>query len=262
MKIPRGAVLGLVLAALGLNGAATADVWDIATASDDDDLTSNRVNHGGLQVHDLGVRPGPVADQDWYRANTPPYSSQEVVVEGMTGDLFASGLDVDRVDAGGTVLNTSVLMQGGFARSLRWFNTTATPESFYVRVQGAACATTCSVDDQYTIRFYDTTYSTPRFNNSGGQVTVLILQNADAQEAVTGDVYFWSSTGALLATSNFGLAPHQLFVLNTAGVVGLQGVGGSITVSSPSHYGAISGKAVALEPSTGFSFDSPMLPKP
>jgi hypothetical protein len=35
-----------------------------------------------------------------------------------------------------------------------------------------------------------------------------------------------------------------------------------VTVVHDAPYGALAGKTVALEPSTGFSFDSPMLPRP
>jgi hypothetical protein len=45
-------------------------------------------------------------------------------------------------------------------------------------------------------------------------------------------------------------------------VAGVAGQGGAITVSHDGRYGDLSGKTVALEPSTGFSFDSPMLPVP
>lgn len=74
--------------------------------------------------------------------------------------------------------------------------------------------------------------------------------------------YFWRSSGTLLATVPFLLTEHMVLVSNTAGVAALQGVGGSITITSDGHYAELSGKTVALEPSTGFSFDSPMLPKP
>jgi hypothetical protein len=76
----------------------------------------------------------------------------------------------------------------------------------------------------YRIRAYETTYSIPRFNNAGSQVTVLLLQNP---------------------------TPYTL-----------QGKGGSITVSNDGRYGDMAGKAIALEPATGFSFDSPMVPRP
>ena len=34
-----------------------------------------------------------------------------------------------------------------------------------------------------------------------------------------------------------------------------------MTLTHDGGYGALSGKAVALEPATGFSFDSPMTPR-
>ena len=50
-------------------------------------------------------------------------------------------------------------------------------------------------------------------------------------------------------------------VLNTATVPGANGIGGSVTISHDGRYGDLSAKTVALEPSTGFSFDSPALPR-
>ena len=55
-----------------------------------------------------------------------------------------------------------------------------------------------------------------------------------------------------------GGRPKQLFVLNTASVSGVGGQGGTMTVSHDAAFGELAGKTVALEPSTGFSFDSPM----
>ena len=51
-------------------------------------------------------------------------------------------------------------------------------------------------------------------------------------------------------------------MLNTATVAGVAGQGGTITVSHDGRYGDLAGKTVALEPATGFSFDSPMLARP
>jgi hypothetical protein len=34
-----------------------------------------------------------------------------------------------------------------------------------------------------------------------------------------------------------------------------------VTVAHAAPFGALAGKTVALEPSTGFSFDSPLLPR-
>ena len=55
------------------------------------------------------------------------------------------------------------------------------------------------------------------------------------------------------------LAAKNLLVFNTANVV--NGVSGHITVVHDGRHGDLAGKSVALEPATGFSFDSPMVPR-
>jgi hypothetical protein len=50
--------------------------------------------------------------------------------------------------------------------------------------------------------------------------------------------------------------------LNTATVAGVAGQGGTMTIAHDGGYGGLVVKAVALEPSTGFSFDSPGSYKP
>jgi hypothetical protein len=113
----------------------------------------------------------------------------------------------------------------------------------------------------YRVRAYETTLGAPRFNNSASQVTVLQLQNP-TPSAVGGTVYFWSPSGALLDSQPFGLAPHATFVLNTATVAGLAGQSGTLTVGNDGRYGELTGKAVALEPATGFVFDTPLTARP
>ncbi len=87
----------------------------------------------------------------------------------------------------------------GVARSLRWRNNLSSPvtsESILVR-SGGSCSADCGADDVYRIRVYETTYTIPRFNNAGTQVTVLLLHNP-ASYAIDGAVYFWSGDGTLL----------------------------------------------------------------
>ena len=75
-------------------------------------------------------------------------------------------------------------------------------------------------------------------------------------------VHFWSGAGGLLASADFTIAAKGTFSLNTASLPALSGRSGSITVAHDGSYGALSGKAVSLEPATGFSFDSPLVWKP
>jgi hypothetical protein len=58
------------------------------------------------------------------------------------------------------------------------------------------------------------------------------------------------------------LAPRGSLALNTATVAGVAGQSGSLTLSHDGEYGALVGKAVALEPATGFTFDSPLVTRP
>ena len=121
--------------------------------------------------------------------------------------------------------------------------------------------TTCGPDDTYRLRFYDTTGVITRFNNASLQVTVLVLQNVRSTP-VLGNLDFWDSAGHRIGTRAFSMAPRDTFVLNTTTVPGLAGTSGSVTVSHTGGYGGIVGKAVALEPPTGFSFDTPLLYRP
>ncbi len=128
-----------------------------------------------------------------------------------------------------------------------------------VRVQSASCASACGADDVYRLRAWETTLSIPRFNNSGTQVTVLLIQNP-TDYTVTGNARFWTATGMLTATNPFTLAPKALMVVATQLLA--PATSGSITVASDARYGDLAGKSIALEPATGFSFDTEMHPRP
>jgi hypothetical protein len=164
---------------------------------------------------------------------------------------------------GTTVLQLAIPVGVGF--SLRMpMRTSATPVlNQLIRVRSGGCGTDCGADDVYQLRFYETTLAGARFNNSGTQTTVLLLQNP-TDAPVDAAIYFWSTSGALLATHVVSppLAPKALLTLNTAQIPGLASVGGTLTVAHAAPYGGLSGKTVALEPSTGFSFDTPLLPRP
>jgi len=225
--------------------------------------TEGELAHGTDAVYDLAAQPGPVADADVFRINQKPHSSYEVVVDATSGDIGAGqGPFVERLAAdGSTVLQSSSPIGTGSSRTLRWRNTTsAEVEGETIRVRSAGCGTDCGPDDVYRIRSYETSYSVPRFNNAGTQITVLILQNP-TNDAISGEVYFWISSGALVAVEPFTLNPKGTLVLDTTTVPGADGVGGAITVAHDGGYGDLSGKTVAVEPATGFSFDSPLLPR-
>ena len=252
-----GFALMLVLSAV----PSSADVWDNDPGNEDDgNATDNEIFHGTVQVHDIASQGGAI-DEDWYAVQSRPFSSYEVLVDGLQGEVFgASGdLAVDRVGAGGNVITAGNPPPGGIgaAQSVRWSNNTANQIDDYVRVDGAnaACGNACTTDAQYTLRMWETTGSIPRFNNAGTQMTVLLLQNP-TDYTIDGTVFFWDITGSFLASQGFSLGAKQILVFNTATVA--PGFSGAITVTQNGRFGDLQGKSVALEPATGFSFDTPM----
>jgi uncharacterized repeat protein (TIGR01451 family) len=221
------------------------------------------LTHGARALYDLAAQPGPAADQDVFRISQKPYSSYEVVVDATSGDIDAgAGPLVVRIGADGTtVVQASSPIGAGPSRSLRWSNlTAAVVEDQVIRVRSAGCGTDCGPDDVYQIRAYETTYAAPRFNNAGSQVTILLLQNPAAYP-IAGEIHFRDPPGVLVAVQAFALSPKETLVLNTATVPGAGGVGGAITIAHDGRYGDLSGKTVAVEPATGFSFDSPLEPR-
>jgi hypothetical protein len=241
---------------------ASLDVYDVQTNSDNSPATTrNELMHASEQWHDLAVLSGGVADEDWYRIGQRPYSSYEVAVDAVSGDIPGRPFHIARVAADGTtVLQTASLTGGLTNRSLRFVNATASAiTDQYIVVRGAACGVKCGSDDVYRIRASETTASISRFNNSGTQVTVLALQNP-ADYTITGTVYFWDAAGSLLTTSPMNLASKQLLVLPTQTVI--PNVSGHITIAHNGRYGDLSGKGIALEPATGFSFDTALSHRP
>ena len=236
-----------------VTGNNTATASTAVGARADAELT-----HGLDEVFDLAALPGPVADVDVYRMSQKPYSSYEVLIDEASGDIGGpSGPILERLGGDGTtVVQNSVAVGAGFSRSLRWFNSTAAEvEDEVIRVRSAGCSTDCGADDIYRLRVYETSYAIPRFNNSGSQITVLVLQNP-TNYTITGQAYFRATSGALVGTHAFSLNPKAALVVNTATIPGVAGTSGGILVSHDGRYGDLAGKAVALEPATGFSFDS------
>jgi hypothetical protein len=242
---------------LSTSGSLTFAPGDLAEGV----TMSLELSHGFELMEDLATLPGGGADTDEYKVSAKPQSSYEAVVDSTSGDIGPT-LAVERVVAGGTtVLQSSQAVGVGFTRSLRWINSTAVQNDLEaIRVRSGQCTTNCGPDDVYFIRGYETTYSIPRFNNFASQITVLLLQNP-TNYTIAGFIYFWDPNGVLVATQPFSLAGKQLQVLNTATVSGANGIGGSVTIAHDGRYGDLSAKTVALEPATGFSFDSPALPR-
>ena len=249
-----------VLRLSGASGATIgqADGW--ATIVDDDGGSRplQEIAHGVSGRHDFASGPDHL-----YVLRQEAYSSYEVVVDGAFGRGGSStGPLLDRLAADGvTPLQSSIGAGTGRARHLRWLNDSSAPQTGeYVRVRAASCATNCTAGDGYRVRAYDTTYRIPRFNNSGSQTTVLVLQNTTTR-TVNVRARFWSASGALLYAQSASLGPRSVYTLLTSSVGALAGQSGSVTVASDAGYGELTGKSVAVEPAAGFAFDAPMLPR-
>jgi len=252
----------LVVGFFLLSSRLDADVWDNGAISDNDAGTRNELLHGTLQDHDLGALPGPVPDEDWYRIHQGALSSYEIVVDSTSADVGSGqGPALERIASDQTtVVQGSVPAGAGASRSLRWESfAPGAVDNQYLRVRSAGCTLTCDPQDVYRIRAYDTTYSIARLNNSATQATVLVLGNPTDQP-VAGHVHYWGSAGSLIASQSFSAPPRGVAVLNTVGSA--PGQSGSMTVSNDGCYGCLVGKAVAVEASTGFTFDTSMLARP
>jgi hypothetical protein len=244
---------------------AFADVWDTAVDTDDGTGTDNTPIHGTIQVHDLGVRPGPLLDEDWYSMEARGFASYEAIIDGLTGDTGGSLSFTVLAADGSTVLSTGTSLGSASCtlctQTLRFENDQAAPRPLFIRVGSPGCGTSCDSADQYTFRFLETTYAAPRYNNAGGQATFLVLHNV-SELPVSGHVHLFNQAGTQVGSQAFSLAVNAHVVLNTGAIVGGAGTSGVITVSHDGRYGSLAGKAVALEPATGFSFDTPLIAKP
>lgn len=239
-------------------GGSTSDDQPGATYAD-----SNVLTHGVIQTHDLeGSLAAP--DQDWMLVPTTARHSYEAKLSGFSAfasyGVCSACVQVARVNAAGaTLTGQSNPFGSNGAVAVRWTATSA--QSDYIRVTGHIGANPPTANDQYTIEFFDTTQFITRFNNSGTQITVLFIQNT-TRATVTGSIYFYAAGGGLTHTEPLNVAVQGLQVVNTTAIGALAGASGSVAIAHNGGYGALNGKAVALEPATGFSFDSPLVVLP
>jgi parallel beta-helix repeat protein len=239
------------------SGATLADAQAVGTISDDDapPLSGLELTHGAALTADLASGP------DLYRMAQAPRSSYEVMIDAASGDVSPAALARMAADQS-NVLQSAVAVGTGTDRVLRWINASSSAVvNQSIRVTSGGCTTNCGADDTYRVRAWDTTYSIPRFNNAGTQASVLLVQNTVGRP-VTGFAYFWSSGGTLLGTLPLNLPARGTQITSVPTVSGTAGQGGSVTIVHDGGYGALAGKTVALELATGFSFDSPMIPRP
>jgi hypothetical protein len=258
----------LALCACALPARAN-DKWEFGIGGNDDSAsTPNAPVHARPQTHDLESTGSP-ADQDWFRVATRGHQSYEARTYSASIDVQVTGsttvcqagfcADLHRVDASGGVLQSAVPTDGeSRVAVLRW--TAVSDGVDYLRVRGGT-GVAWTANDEYTIEVSNTTLFVPRFNNSATQVTVLILQNT-TPSTVGGSLEFWSAAGTMLHSEPFTIAPRGVLTTNTSTLAGAAGQSGAISITQNGGYAALVGKAVALEPATGFTFDTPVSPVP
>jgi hypothetical protein len=246
--------------------AARGDVWDLGTDTDNDSGSDNELIHGLDQVHDMAAQQGgTVEDVDWYSLRHACNASYEILLDGFTGDVANASAAFPAFETigsdGTTVMALSVPVSGlGVARRINFICLGTVPEVVaYARVSNPVCGLSCVSTDQYHIHFRETTALIPRFNNSSTQVSILVLQNSTAAD-VSAALVAHDATGTVIAFISVSLTPNQVRTINLATVNAgeLAGKSGALKIVSDAPYGALAGKVVALEPATGFTFDTPL----
>lgn len=235
--------------------ATLANDHAVGTIVDDDEGPGQELIHGSREVHSLAALPGGVANPSLYRLAQRAGASYEVAVDAASGDV--SPVVIERLAADQSTVLQASLATGVGSAAMRWENRGSAVDTQWIRVRSGGCTTQCGPDDLYRIRAYETTGSLPRFVASASQATVVILQNRGTQ-TITGHVDFWGATGTALGTRAFTLAPTASLAFDAGTVAGVAGQSGSATVTHDGGHGDLVGKAVALEPATGFAFDTPL----
>src|SRR5262245_34385323 len=185
--------------------AIAADPWEFPPVGGGDDSvgTKNTLSHGLVQQHDLDEAGAGARDVDWMLVPTAARHSYEARVSGASLEFKAASEcsacpHVQLVAPGGSV-NRARLSVAGFPSNDRTITGAYTsPAQFYIRVLGPQSGPPGDANAVYTIRYWDTTYSIPRWNSVGSQQTVFLLSNI-TNRPVQVRIDLYDASGALLA---------------------------------------------------------------
>jgi uncharacterized repeat protein (TIGR01451 family) len=253
-------VLASSFTTVSIEAHVDANEWELVPGNNTDREETSawfglpaELTHG--VTHRGTLPPGDPAQQT-FTVLVPPHASYEVVLDEASGDYgngpTAAALDRMSVDTI-TVLQASVAAGTGTSRILRWQNTTEDPQRHLIRLRSRGCSTDCGADDGYRLRAYETTAALARYNTTGGQATVVLVQNR-GHASVAGTLWFADGDGQPAGSRSFALPPRAVFVLNVATL--LPGRSGSLTLSHDAGYGGLAAKAIAIEPANGTSYDT------
>jgi hypothetical protein len=274
MRTPHVAIrvlMAALVATLPLVALAD-DPWETSPSHvvDDTSSTNNQLLHGAIQTHDLeGTSSGATpTDEDWSRVATKNRHSYEVRIFNLEFCVQATPpancAAMARVNSGGTVLTGGSSPDGGGGGGLsyaqvRWIATA--DQTDFIKVEGYKNSFNQGVESRYDIQMRETTLNIPRWNQAASQSTVILLRNTTAA-TITGNLHFYDGAGVFLNAQAVSIPAHGVQGFSTAAIPALSGLSGSASVAHLGNYGAISGKAVALEPATGFTFDTLVEPIP
>jgi hypothetical protein len=245
------ALLAAILAGSPLVAAA-ADSWDSGAIKDNTAVsTRNELQRSQWQEHDLEA-VGGVADEDWFIIGTTSFRTHQVLVSQISGDTPIDNADFLTLwDATGTtLLQTSTAGAGTAFKLIRWSSDAST--SYRVRVKGGAGSTAGA---KYSILFSESTMYCSRYNNSGTQISVVIIQNT-TNSSCGMFVSFLDETGAFVAGTNATTPAAGMAVIAAGTIPNVAGTKGSVQILPNCSPSALKAKVVALEPATGFSFDT------
>jgi Calx-beta domain len=227
------------------------------TIVDDDALLlpGTELSHGTVLEGDI------VGGAASFRLAQAPRTSYELVLDAASGSAVPGMRALLLGADNSTVTQSSQPVGTGAAVSLRWQNLSITEIANQTLLVRSGCLPACAASEHYRVRAYDTTYRGGQFDNTGGQSTVLVIQNL-TNAIVRTNAWFWRPDGTLLLGIIPVLPRRGSLAFNLPDLVGLQGQRGSITLTHNAAYGALAAKAVTLDPATGFAFDSVFEPRP
>jgi hypothetical protein len=237
------------------------DVWDLAVDGDNAYSDTDNVlwHTAPAQIHDLqGRAGGTLIDRDWFIVNPRARRSYEVQFLNVTGDADVWNDPPQRFASDGTtVLQTGTTLDANdWIVTMRWIQGAAN-DTNYIQVVGDSTSLTAAA--QYSIQLRETTMYCARYNNTGTQTSVLIIQRTDPDNFNTCnyEARFNNEAGTEVGSATGALAAgNTMTVISTGGIAGVGATKGSAYIAHSCGYGGIAAKLVALEPSTGFSFDT------
>ena len=251
--------LGVALLGLCLAFSSPVMAKDAFEDGPGDNLPTTTTNELNVdQVHDLEAIGG-VADKDCAIYTERGKRSYEVRAWSESGEIDFLNQPVAIsffTDTGGS-LGTAA----GFSRAgavARWINTLAPDFAASNRACVSTGQTHLTANAKYRFEFRETTLFCPRYNNSGTQSSVLMIQMARGTGSTCNvEAHFFNQdNGQIVGTYSSTLTQNNMLVVPAAGVTGVAGTRGHARIAHTCGNGGLKAKLVALEPSTGFSFDT------